>query len=92
MTHGGGTDDDGIDEVTRAAALAARHRAEAEMPTPDALADLAARAAARQDPAEVRAETRRLIAEAISNTQRIQYLLGRLTERIPGEGGPGGGP
>ena len=62
------------------------------MPTPDELADLAARAASRQDPAEVRAETRRLIAEAISNTQRIQYLLGRLTERIPGESEPGDGP
>ena len=77
--------------MTRAAALAARHRAEVEMPTPDDLAGMYSRVP-QGDSAAVRAETRRLIAEAISNAQQIQYLLGRLTERIDSEDPPGGGP
>lgn len=89
MTRGGGPDDDdGIDDVTRAAALRARQRAAQEMPTPDALAEMVA---ARSGSLS-RDEIRHLAAEAIANAQRISYLLGRLAELVDEEDGAGGGP
>lgn len=76
MTYRGGADD-GITPEARAAAGHARRRAEDEMPAADTLAVLAA-AAAKEDADMSPAEIRRLAAAAISQSQQIAYLLGRL--------------
>lgn len=76
MTSGGA--DDEITPETRAAAEHARRRAEDEMPTADVLAGLTIGAAKETDMSP--AEIRRLAAAAISQSQQIAFLLGRLAE------------
>lgn len=82
----GGTDEeDALTAATREAVASARRRAAEEVPTPGDFADMtigASRAALS------RAEIRSLAAEAIGNLQRINFLLGRLTELVDEEPGP----
>lgn len=85
MTEGGTDEGDDLSAATREAVSRARRRAREEVPTPDELADMTI-SAGRADLS--RAEIRSLAAEAISNLQRINYLLGRLTELADDEAGP----
>jgi hypothetical protein len=73
--RGGGGDP--ISAEALAAAEHARLRAQAEMPAPEALAAMTAAAATGAD-AMTPAEIRRLAAAAISQSQQIAHLLGRL--------------
>lgn len=85
MTEGGTDEGDALTAATREAVSNARRRAREEVPTPGDFADMTI-SASRADLS--RAEIRNLAAEAISNLQRINYLLGRLTELADEEPGP----
>jgi hypothetical protein len=87
VTQGGGNSEN-ISPVTMAAAVRARHRAETELPTPDALAGMAIGAAKGADMSP--AQIRHLAATAIDQAQQISYLLGKLAGLLDGdrEGGP----
>ena len=82
-----GTEDD-ISEETRLMAARVRERA-AAMPTAQQLADLSAGAFSKQGEAMSPAEIRQLVTEAISQSQQMAWLLGKLAG-LTGQGDPDG--
>ena len=80
MSYRGG-DGDRVSPEARAAAEHARQRAESEMPAPEALVGMAIDAAGGAD-AMTPAEIRGLAAAAISQSQQIAYLLGKLATLV----------
>jgi hypothetical protein len=83
LTPGGGDD---ITPEAREAAEHARRRAQDEMPAADTLAGLAIGAA--KETGMSSDEIRRLAADAISQSQQIAFLLGRLATLLDEDGEP----
>jgi hypothetical protein len=82
-----GTEDE-ISEETRLMAARVRERA-AGMPTAQQLADLSASAFTKQGEGMSPAQIRELVTEAITQSQRMAWLLGKLAG-LDGEGDPDG--